>query len=84
MGGCSDFIYPQELDLDDIVEIKEHLLHAMEQVNDMSKKSAKDSNEISMAIEGQATEVQNILNNMEIVRNGMNCLEAVLHGSSIA
>lgn len=21
-GGCSDFIYPQELDLDDIVEIK--------------------------------------------------------------
>ena len=22
MGGCSDFIYPQELDLDDIVEIK--------------------------------------------------------------
>lgn len=71
-------------ELDDIVEIKEHLLHAMEQVNDMSKKSAKDSNEISMAIEGQATEVQNILNNMEIVRNGMNCLEAVLHGSSIA
>ena len=68
-------------ELKDIVEIKEHLLHAMELVKDMSKKSANDSNEISMAIEGQAAEVENILANMEIVKNGMNCLADVLNGS---
>ena len=64
---------------EDFVVIKDQLLHAMEQVNDMSKKSANDSNEISMAIEGQAAEVENILNNMEIVKNGMNCLADVLN-----
>lgn len=69
-------------ELEDIIEIKEYLLHAMEQVKDMSEKSASDSNEISIAIEGQATEVENILANMEVVRNGMNCLEHVLHGNS--
>ena len=69
-------------ELEDIIEIKEHLLHAMEQVKDMSEKSASDSNEISIAIEGQATEVENILANMDVVRNGMNCLEHVLHGNS--
>jgi len=69
-------------ELKDIVEIKEQLLHAMEQVNTMSKKSASDSNEISMAIEGQAAEVQNILTNMGIVKNGMDCLEDVLHGTN--
>lgn len=65
-------------ELEDIVEIKEQLLHAMEQVNDMSRKSANDSNEISMAIEGQATEVENILNNMEKVKKGMECLADIL------
>ena len=68
-------------ELEDIVVIKDQLLHAMEQVNDMSKKSANDSNEISMAIEGQAAEVENILNNMEIVKAGMNCLADVLNGN---
>lgn len=69
-------------ELEDIVEIKEQLLRAMEQVNDMSQKSASDSNEISVAIEGQAEEVQSILANMQTVQNGMSCLENVLHGSS--
>lgn len=69
-------------ELEDIVEIKEQLLRAMEQVNDMSRKSASDSGEISTAIEGQAAEVENILANMEIVRNGMNCLADVLNGNS--
>ena len=68
-------------ELEDIVQIKEQLLHAMEQVNDMSKKSASDSNEISMAIEGQAAEVENILANLEIVKAGMNCLADVLNGN---
>ena len=66
-------------ELEDIVEIKEQLLRAMEQVNNMSRKSANDSGEISAAIEEQAAEVENILNNMEIVRNGMNCLADVLN-----
>ena len=61
------------------IEIKEQLLRAMEQVNDMSRKSASDSGEISTAIEGQAAEVEKILANMEIVRNGMNCLADVLN-----
>lgn len=65
-------------ELEEIVEIKEQLLKAMEQVNEMSGKSANDSNEISMAIEGQSVEVENILNNMEIVKNGMNSLADVL------
>lgn len=65
-------------ELEEIVDIKEQLLKAMEQVNEMSGKSANDSNEISMAIEGQSVEVENILNNMEIVKNGMNSLADVL------
>ena len=68
-------------ELEDIVVIKDQLLHAMEQVSDMSKKSANDSNEITTAIEGQAAEVENILANMEIVKNGMNCLANVLNGN---
>ena len=68
--------------MEDIIEIKEQLLRAMEQVNDMSRKSANDSNEISTAIEGQAAEVEKILSNMEMVRNGMNCLADVLKGNS--
>ncbi|MBQ3601998.1 MAG: hypothetical protein II992_12490 [Lachnospiraceae bacterium] len=71
-------------ELDDIVEIKEQLLRAMEQVNDMSRKSASDSGEISTAIEGQAEEVENILANMEIVRKGMSCLADVLNGNTKA
>lgn len=65
-------------ELEDIVEIKEQLLQAMEKVNDTSRKSASDSNEISMSIEGQATEVENILNNMEKVKRGMECLAEIL------
>lgn len=65
-------------ELEDIVGIKEQLLHAIERVNDKSRKSASDSNEISMSIEGQATEVENILNNMEKVKRGMECLAEIL------
>ena len=70
-------------ELEEIVAIKEKLLHAMEQVSNMSGKSARDSNEISMAIEEQAEEVENILSNMEKVKNGMNCLADVLNGKNI-
>lgn len=68
-------------ELEDIVEIKEQFLKAMERVEDISQKSASASNEISMAIEGQAEEVENILTNMEVVKNGMNCLSEVLNGN---
>lgn len=66
-------------ELEDIIEIKEQLLKAMQKVNERSDKSANDSNEISMAIEGQSVPVENILNNMEIVKNGMNSLADVLN-----
>ena len=69
-------------ELEDIVDIKEQLLRAMEQVHDISRKSGNASNEISSAIEGQAAEVQNILTNMEMVKNGMECLADVLNGNS--
>lgn len=69
-------------ELEEIVEIKEQLLRAMEEVNKMSRKSASDSNEITMAIEGQAVEVQKILTNMEMVRKGMDCLADVFKGNS--
>ncbi len=69
-------------ELEDIVEIKEQLLKAMERVEDISQKSASASNEIKSAIEGQAAEAENILTNMEIVKNGMNCLAEVLNGNS--
>ena len=68
-------------ELEDIVEIKEQLLRAMQEVEDISRKSADASSEISLAIEGQATEVENILSNMEVVRNGMNVLADVLSGN---
>lgn len=66
-------------ELEEIVEIKEQLFRAMEQVNVLSRKAANDSGEISMAIEGQAVEVESILNNMENVKNGMACLADVLN-----
>lgn len=69
-------------ELDEIVEIKEQLLKAMEQVNEMSQKSANDSSEISMAIEGQAGEVGKILKNMDMVKAGMDCLADILNGKT--
>ena len=71
-------------ELENIVNIKDQLLNAMEQVSDTSEKSVKYTNEISSAIEGQAEEVENILNNMEMVKNGMNCLSDVLNGNAEA
>ncbi len=65
-------------ELVDIITIKNQLLHAMEQVDDISHKSVNATNEISLAIEGQAAEVENILTNMEMVKDGMNCLSEVL------
>lgn len=70
-------------ELGDIVEIKEQLLRAMEQVQDISEKSANASSEISQAITGQAEGVENILTNMETVKNGMSCLAEVLNGKSV-
>ena len=52
----------------------------MQRLNDTSIKSVEASNEISSAIEGQAQEVQNILQNMEVVKGGMDCLSDVLNG----
>ncbi len=69
-------------ELEDIVVIKDHLLNAMEQVDNISRKSADASNEISSAIEEQAQEVQNILTNMEMVRSGMDSLANILNGNN--
>lgn len=69
-------------ELEDIVEIKNQLLGAMERVDDISQKSVNATTEIGSAIEGQATEVENILANMEVVKEGMNCLSDVLNGNN--
>lgn len=71
-------------ELGDIVTIKEQLLNAMEQVEDISRKSVNATNEIGSAIEGQAAEVENILTNMEMVKNGMNSLADVLNGNNVS
>lgn len=42
---------------------------------------AARAGDATIAIEGQATEVENILANMEIVKKGMNCLADVLNGN---
>ena len=67
-------------ELGDIVHIKNQLLQAMERVEDISQKSVVATNEIGSAIEGQANEVENILQNMEKVKDGMNYLSEVLSG----
>ncbi|MBO5146916.1 MAG: hypothetical protein J6C19_15550 [Lachnospiraceae bacterium] len=71
-------------ELEDIVVIKDQLLSAMQRVEDISQKSANASNEISLAIEGQAAEVENIVTNMETVKSGMDCLAEILNGSNEA
>ncbi len=68
-------------ELIDIVRIKDQLLRAMEHVETTSQKSVRFTSEISSAIEEQAGEVQNILSNMEVVKNGMNCVADVLNGN---
>ena len=69
-------------ELDNIVTIKEQLLSAMQQVEEVSKKSVGATEEIGSAIEEQVAEVENILGNMDMVKNGMNCLAQVLNGSN--
>lgn len=65
-------------ELKDIVAIKEKLLSAMEQLEESSQQSVSATSEISSAIEGQVAEVENVVANMEMVKDGMNCLSDVL------
>ena len=61
-----------------IVAIKENLLAAMEQVEDISQNSVMTTAEISAATEQQAAGVEDILKSMGNVQNGMERLAAVL------
>lgn len=66
-------------ELENIVHIKEHLLQAMEQVEDISQKSVKNTAEISIATEGQATGAEDMLKFMEDVQHGMDRLSEMLN-----
>ncbi len=68
-------------ELANIVSIKERLLDAMEHVEDISKKSAETTAEISSSTEEQVAGVESILSNMEAVQNGMERLGKILSGS---
>ena len=50
----------------------------MEQLEESSQQSVSATNEISSAIEGQVAEVEKVVTNMEMVKDGMNCLSDVL------
>lgn len=66
-------------ELANIIDIKEHLLEAMERVEEISKKSVETTTEISTSTEEQAAGVENILKSMENVQNGMGQLAQVLN-----
>lgn len=62
-----------------IVDIKENLLQAMKQVEDISRQSVQNTEEINASTEGQAAGIENILNSLKTVQSGMEQLAAVLN-----
>ncbi|MBP3477235.1 MAG: chemotaxis protein [Lachnospiraceae bacterium] len=66
-------------ELASIVDIKENLLEAMEKVEDISRKSVQNTEEINASTEGQAAGIDNILKSMKNVQSGMNQLAMVLN-----
>ena len=66
-------------ELENIIHIKERLLQAMEQVEDISQKSVQNTAEISVATEGQATGAEDMLKFMEDVQYGMDRLSEMLN-----
>ena len=63
----------------DIVDIKEHLSQAMEQVEHISRDSVESTAEISESTQKQAAGVENILKSMKNVQGGMEQLSEVLN-----
>ncbi|MCI9398753.1 MAG: chemotaxis protein [Lachnospiraceae bacterium] len=61
-----------------IIGLKDQLLSAMEQVENISQGAVQNTAEISGFTEAQATGVSEILQSMEYVKNGMNQLANVL------
>lgn len=66
-------------ELSKIIEIKESLLTAMDQVEVISQKSVQSTTDISASTEEQAAGVETILNFMESVQNDVGRLAAVLN-----
>ncbi len=66
-------------ELSGIIELKDHLLHAMQKVEDVSQKSVENTSEISAATEEQATGIENILNVMENIKADIDRLSNILN-----
>lgn len=66
-------------ELGNIVTIKERLLQAMQSVEDISQQSVQNTTDISASTEEQAAGIENILNFMDDVQNGINQLSNVLN-----
>ena len=69
-------------ELENIIDIKERLSQAMDQVESISQSSVQTTGEISAATEEQASGVENILKSMESVQNGMEQLSNVLNSNT--
>lgn len=62
-----------------IIDIKNHLSEAMQQMEDISQHSVQTTGEISASTEEQSSGIEDILKSMEHVRSGMEKLSDVLN-----
>lgn len=69
-------------ELVNIIDIKERLSEAMDQVEQISQNSVQTTGEISASTEEQASGVENIMKSMENVQNGMEQLSSVLNSNT--
>jgi len=66
-------------ELINIVDLKNHLLQAMKQVEDVSQKSVENTSQISSSIGEQAKGMNDILGVMENIKNGIDKLSDILN-----
>ena len=69
-------------ELVNIIDIKERLSEAMDQVEHISQNSVQTTGEISASTEEQASGVENIMKSMENVQSGMEQLSSVLNSNT--
>ena len=69
-------------ELVNIIDIKERLSEAMDQVEQISQNSVQTTGEISASTEEQASGVENIMKSMENVQSGMEQLSSVLNSNT--
>jgi len=66
-------------ELSNIISIKDHLLQAMQSVENISQQSVQNTTDISASTEEQAAGIENILKLMDDVQDGISQLSTVLN-----